>query len=200
MYKIIGADGREYGPVSGDQLRQWLTEGRVNADTQVLPEGGPDWKPLRALTEFTPVTGIPANLPIAPLADSEVALKLVRGPAIFLLVLSILDILASLLGIVMTFFQTALLSMSNLPQQNVELQRQVSILFGLPANATGLVIAIICLFGSIRMMKLKSYGLAMTSAVLMLFPCGTCCCCVNVGAAIWALVILSKPEVKTAFQ
>jgi len=24
MYKIIGADQKEYGPVSADQLRQWL--------------------------------------------------------------------------------------------------------------------------------------------------------------------------------
>jgi hypothetical protein len=53
MYKIIGADGHEYGPVSGDQLRQWLTEGRVNANTQVLPEGGPGWLALRALPEFS---------------------------------------------------------------------------------------------------------------------------------------------------
>jgi Domain of unknown function (DUF4190)/GYF domain 2 len=53
MYKIIGSDGREYGPVSGDQLRQWITEGRVNADTQVRPEGGADWSPLRTRAEFS---------------------------------------------------------------------------------------------------------------------------------------------------
>ena len=77
MYKIIGADGREDGPGSGDQLRQWLTEGRVNADTQVLPEGGADWKPLRALAEFSslladrstpppirPLAGQPAGTPL----------------------------------------------------------------------------------------------------------------------------------------
>lgn len=204
MYKIIGADGREYGPVSADQLRQWITEGRVSADTQVLPEGGAGWKPLREMPEFTTATGIPAILPVTPRVDSEVALKLVRGPAIFLLVLSILDILASLMGIVMTFFQSALMTLPNLPHQmalqNVELQRQLTILFGLPANVAGLAIAVICLFGSLRMMNLQSYGLAMTAAVLMLLPCGTCCCCVNIGAGIWALVVLSKPEVKAAFR
>lgn len=200
MYKIIGADGREYGPVSADQLRQWIAEGRLNPDTQVLPEGGASWKPLRALPEFTTTAGIPAMPPVAPLTDAETALKLVRGPAIFLLVLSILDILASLMGIVMTFFQSALLTLPNLPQHNVELQRQLSFLFGLPANAAGLVIALICLFGSLRMMNLRSYGLALTAALLMLLPCGTCCCCVNVGAGIWALVVLSKPEVKAAFR
>ena len=35
MYKIIGADLKEYGPVSVEQLRQWISEGRVNAQTKV---------------------------------------------------------------------------------------------------------------------------------------------------------------------
>ena len=33
MYRIIGGDGREYGPISLDQMRQWIAEGRVNAQT-----------------------------------------------------------------------------------------------------------------------------------------------------------------------
>ena len=52
MYKIIGADQKEYGPVTAEQLRQWLTEGRVSAQTQVLPEGATEWKPLGTLPEF----------------------------------------------------------------------------------------------------------------------------------------------------
>ncbi len=200
MYKIIGADGREYGPVSREQLRQWITEGRVNSDTRVRLEGDGDWKPLREVPELASATGIPAIFPVTPAADSAAALQLVRGPAIFLLVLALLDILASLLGIVMSCLPTPLLALPNLPQQNVELQRQLSLLFGLPTNAAGLAIALVCLFGSLRMLKLKSYGLALTSALLMLLPCGACCCCVNVGAGIWALVVLSKPEVKAAFQ
>ncbi len=63
MYKIIGADGREYGPVDANQLRQWITEGRVNTDTQVLPEGGGEWKPLRALPDFSSFTTHPTTPP-----------------------------------------------------------------------------------------------------------------------------------------
>ena len=39
MYKIIGADQKEYGPVSAEQLRLWIAEGRVNGQTSVWPEG-----------------------------------------------------------------------------------------------------------------------------------------------------------------
>lgn len=52
MYKIIGGDQKEYGPVSADDLRRWVTEGRANARTQVLAEGTTEWKPLSAVPEF----------------------------------------------------------------------------------------------------------------------------------------------------
>lgn len=52
MFKIIGADGKEYGPVDIAQLRAWLTEGRVDAQTLVLPAGGTEWKPLSTCPEF----------------------------------------------------------------------------------------------------------------------------------------------------
>ena len=29
MYKIIGQDGKEYGPITAEQLRQWISENRV---------------------------------------------------------------------------------------------------------------------------------------------------------------------------
>jgi uncharacterized membrane protein len=53
MYKIIGADGREYGPVTVEQIQQWIREGRANAQTRVQPEGGAEWKALGELPEFS---------------------------------------------------------------------------------------------------------------------------------------------------
>lgn len=52
MYKIIGADGQPYGPVNADQLRHWIAEHRVNAQTLVQTEGSTDWKPMATLPEF----------------------------------------------------------------------------------------------------------------------------------------------------
>ena len=52
MYKIVGADGREYGPATAGQLWQWIAEGRANAQTPALAPGAPEWKPLGALPEF----------------------------------------------------------------------------------------------------------------------------------------------------
>jgi hypothetical protein len=64
MYKIVGGDGQQYGPVTADQLRQWAKEGRVTAATQALADGAAEWKPLGALPEFAALFG-PSVPPIA---------------------------------------------------------------------------------------------------------------------------------------
>ena len=52
MFKIIGADGREYGPVSADTIKEWISHGRANAETKVLAEGATEWRPLSTFLEF----------------------------------------------------------------------------------------------------------------------------------------------------
>jgi hypothetical protein len=64
MYKIVGADQKEYGPVTEEQIRQWILEGRANAQTIARLEDGP-WKPLSAFPEFASL--LPSELP--PLAQ-----------------------------------------------------------------------------------------------------------------------------------
>lgn len=71
MYKIIGGDGREYGPVSADQLRQWVAEGRANAQTRVQPEGSTEWVALGTVPEFAGTAGV-----VPPPAPAELATDL----------------------------------------------------------------------------------------------------------------------------
>ena len=35
MYYLIGADGKEYGPFSDEQVWQWIREGRANAYSRI---------------------------------------------------------------------------------------------------------------------------------------------------------------------
>lgn len=63
MYKIIGADQKEYGPITADQLRQWIAEGRVNGETRIQPEGTLGWKRVAELPEF--ISALPAPGPAA---------------------------------------------------------------------------------------------------------------------------------------
>jgi len=52
MYKIIGGDQKEYGPVTADELRRWLAEGRLNGQSQAQAEGSAEWRPLASFPEF----------------------------------------------------------------------------------------------------------------------------------------------------
>src|SRR5512142_1773357 len=100
MYKIIGADQKEYGPVSIEQLRQWLAEGRVNARTQVLPEGATEWKALGDLPEFAAAAPIAAPTVAAVPAVGPAALAQVNGPAIGLVVVAVLGAVAQVISII----------------------------------------------------------------------------------------------------
>jgi hypothetical protein len=52
MYKIIGQDGKEYGPITAQQLRQWISENRVESRTPVFTDGAKDWTFVGLLPEF----------------------------------------------------------------------------------------------------------------------------------------------------
>ena len=51
-YRVIGADGREYGPVNRELLQTWIREGRVHAGTLVCAVGLTAWRTLGSLPEF----------------------------------------------------------------------------------------------------------------------------------------------------
>lgn len=60
MYKIVGKDGQQYGPVTAEQLRVWIAENRANAQTMAHAEGSAEWKALGSFAEFA------ADLKTAP--------------------------------------------------------------------------------------------------------------------------------------
>jgi TM2 domain-containing membrane protein YozV len=74
MYKFIGADGQQYGPVNIEQIRRWIAENRLRAETLVQAEGSLDWKPLNSFPELAaelktvpptiaPLAAIPPSIP-----------------------------------------------------------------------------------------------------------------------------------------
>ena len=52
QYQVLGGDGREYGPVYDDQIRQWIAEGRLESKSPVKPPDAKDWVFLETLPEF----------------------------------------------------------------------------------------------------------------------------------------------------
>jgi TM2 domain-containing membrane protein YozV len=80
MYKIVGADGQTYGPVNADQIRRWLAENRVNAQTLVQAEGAPDWKALGSIPEFAPgLKTVPPTIAPPPTLAARASNKIPAG-------------------------------------------------------------------------------------------------------------------------
>src|SRR5438477_548982 len=73
MYKILGADQREYGPVVAEQICQWIAERRVTAKTLIQAEGSAEWRTTSDVPDFAealrrvspPVIGVHAPQPQA---------------------------------------------------------------------------------------------------------------------------------------
>ena len=216
MYKIIGADQKEYGPVTAEQLRQWITEGRADGRTLVQAEGGA-WKPLSTFPEFAdtrpaqpsaapprPAGQAPPSFgPIIPTpsADPDAARRAVQAPAICLMVvgalggvLQLLKLISHLLG--WTFAQ---------PQStgNPQMDRFIELFSGGVGTVFVLIplsMSLFVIFGAVRMMSLRNFGLSIAAAIIAILPCVFPCCCLGLPIGIWVLVVLNRPEVKTAFD
>jgi hypothetical protein len=109
MYKLLGADKKEYGPVSADQIQTWIAQGRANARTRVQAAGATEWKPLADLPEFAAALQKPAGTTVAPATPTQAqpaaAPPKTSSLAVTSLVLGVLGLLTcgltSLVGLVL---------------------------------------------------------------------------------------------------
>lgn len=140
MYKIVGSDGKQYGPLSTEVLKQWITERRVERRTPVFVDGATEWTFLGLLPEFA---GHFAPQTPPPLAPSSVVRT--NGFATTGLICGILSIVCccccgipfSLLGIVFS-----LIALS-------QISRNPALYEGRAQAITGLVLSIISMAGGV---------------------------------------------------
>jgi hypothetical protein len=202
LYRIIGADGKEYGPISPEQLKQWISEGRASGQTRIRLEGSTDWKLVSDLPEFSAPPPISTPGVTAPLGPIVPALDQVNGPGIGLIVTGALDIVLSLLRAIMMLAGLSIGSMGMNNNNNVLPTGFFALVgaFGIGTCVLGVIVGVLVLVGGLKMRKCESYGLCVASSILAMIPCLSICCVIGLPAGIWALVVISKAEVKAAFH
>jgi len=225
MFKILGGDGKEYGPVTADQIKQWIGEGRANHATMAKAEGDISWKPLAQYAEFAevlgvkppelaavpagapPATPVAATVPVAPMPVAATldaraqAISLVSGPAIALIVTAVLGIAYHIFAFAISSRNGGL--MMPMYGANPEVLRMMRNFSGPAAaalNGVAIVVGVFILVGALKMQKLTNHGLAMAAAIVAMIPCFSPCCLLGLPFGIWALVMLSKPEVRSQFD
>jgi hypothetical protein len=215
MYFIIGGDTKEYGPVSADDIRQWVAEGRLNAQSLAKSDGDTAWRTLASFSEFADAFAqgitVSSPLPLATAADDgrAAALQRIKAPAVALIVTAIFNLIFGLWGLVRTaFFQPNLqqldsqLQQLNNPQLDEMIHKWMHLAYGpigIVGSLFGLALSVLILMGAIRMRSLRSYEFAMTAAIVAMLPCVTSCCLIGLPFGIWALMVMSKPDVKPHF-
>lgn len=110
------------------------------------------------------------------------AAAIIKKVATAMMVLAALSIIAQV-----AFFLVALLAIFVSPMISV-------ICF------IGLLMLVVIFLGALKMIKLQSYRFAMTAAILsMIVPIFSLLCLLSLPVGIWALVVLKRSEVKSAF-
>lgn len=149
MYTIIGTDGQQYGPVTAEQLRQWLAEGRVNCQTMIRAEGATNWQALGTLPLFAMAAG-----------RQSPAVK-THGFAITGLVLGILSVcqccggIPAIAGIIFSW-----VAISQINKSPTAYTGKGMAVAGLVTSIVGLVLTILILmvYGTVLMAALFSEG------------------------------------------
>lgn len=219
MYKIIGGDGKQYGPVTEEQIRTWISEGRASGQTQVQREGETEWQPLSGFPEFAAGLAAQAQAQAMPplsqistvatglSGEREAALAAVRGPALALQITTILGVIGIALGLainIMTLMgiQLPVSRLEGQPGLEPEMEHFINSLsggIGLVQNLIGVAVAVVIFKGVAKMQRLENYQFAMTTCILAIVPCVSPCCLLGLPFGIWALTVINRPEVKRHF-
>lgn len=153
-----------------------------------------------------PSFGVPAGGGAGGPLDSAGAREQVNLPSLILLIGAIGGILMNLVGIVSNL--TGANQLGQLPPEMAnkpEMQQFVQVMQGVQKAGPllSLVAIAVCAFiafGALKMRNLQSWSLALAASIVGIIPCcQSCCCIVTMVGGIWALVVLNKPEVKSAF-
>jgi prepilin-type processing-associated H-X9-DG protein len=100
MYKIIGGDQKEYGPITAEQLREWIRADRANAQTRIQVEGRTDWQVLGELPEFADVVAASPAATCVPSKTSRLAITSLVLGVLGLVSCGITSLVGLVLGIV----------------------------------------------------------------------------------------------------
>jgi hypothetical protein len=126
----------------------------------------------------------------------------VSGPSIGLLVTGIIGGIFSLLGLFMSFLGTSISSL--MADRFSEFDDRYAEMFegaaGIASSFIGIVVAAFIIYAALKMKELSQYGLCMAASILAMIPCISPCCIIGLPIGIWCLIVLSRPEIKTAFR
>ncbi len=209
-YTIIGGDQKPYSSVTADDIRRWIADSRLNAQSLMREENDTEWRPLSAFPEFADALAA-SSVPPPPFSSPataasggrDAALQLVKGPAIGLKVTAIVGLVLIAVGLVINVLALSGFHIGLQRIYDPQMQKLLNTLgggLGIVQDIIGGIMGVIVLIGAAKMQKLQNYQFALTTSIVAMVPCISPCCVFGLPFGIWALVVLNKPEVKSQFS
>jgi hypothetical protein len=129
--------------------------------------------------------------------ERRAALSAVQGPALFLIVVSVICIglLSITVPIDVLLLTNGRVGFLRLDESKTEVV-VIRTIWGLAL----IVASGYCLFGAWQMMSLKNYQQARYAATVAVVPCLGPCCVLGIPFGAWALSVLARPEIRRSFE
>jgi hypothetical protein len=70
---------------------------------------------------------------------------------------------------------------------------------GIVSAIIGLAVSGFIIWASMQMKQLHKWTMAVAASIVAMIPCIGPCCIIGLPIGIWSVVVLMKPEVKSAF-
>ncbi len=134
-----------------------------------------------------------------PVVTTPEASDQVSGPSVGLLITGILGAALSFIGLIASLFRPGIESIK--AQEFIgEYARIAQGAASVAFCFVGLLVAGFIIYASLKMKALTQWSLCIAASIIAMIPCISPCCIVGLPIGIWCLVVLTKPEVKTAFH
>lgn len=132
-------------------------------------------------------------------------LERVKGPAVGIVVTSVIGIILAVLNLVMNLVGVgvgaagAAGAIDGMGDTSELASLMGQGLLGVVQSIAGMLVGVVCLLGGNKMRKLEAYNFSMISTVLIMVPCLSPCCILGLPFGIWGLIVLNDAAVKSAF-
>ena len=137
-------------------------------------------------------------MPTTPVYGS--AVDSVNGPGIALIIIGAINIMISLGFMAMVLANLGATTTLSTNTEAEKMFRGMGLSFDLVLVTLAVIFGVLILMGGVRMRSLRNFGFCMTASILAMVPCVSCCFPIGIPVGIWAIVVLSKPEVKNMFS
>lgn len=133
-------------------------------------------------------------------AENPDAKAVVQGPAISLIVVSLIALIVGTLALVIDailIFTGVVAKLEVMNEGSISVYTKVAV-----RGIWGVVLIFassFVLYGAMQMRKMRSFDTVRAAALVAMIPLLGPCCILGIPFGIWALVVLGKPGVKEAF-